>query len=227
MSMDTFDEAAARQALSALADGELVDDAGEAAFGAWRRDAGARRDWHAWHLIGDVLRSEDLASDPRADLRFCAAVRMRLTSEAVVLAPALAADASAEAGSARGAARPRSGRWMFASAAAAGFVLVAGTFAVVRTVDAPTATPIAAADRAAVVAAGSARDSASPANATEVAAAPSEATAPTVAVLADSRLIRDAQLDRYLVAHKQFAGTSALGVPSVFLRSATVDSTSR
>jgi sigma-E factor negative regulatory protein RseA len=116
---------------------------------------------------------------------------------------------------------------MFASAAAAGFVLVAGTFAVVRTVDAPTATPIAAADRAAVVAAGSARDSASPANATEVAATPSEATAPPVAVVADSRLIRDAQLDRYLVAHKQFAGTSALGVPSVFLRSATVDSTSR
>ena len=225
MSMDTFDEAAARQALSALADGELSGAAGEAAFVAWRGDAGARRDWHAWHLIGDVLRSEDLASDPRADLRFCAAVRMRLTSEAVVLAPSLAAEASVEAASARGAARPRSGRWMLASAAAAGFVLVAGTFAVVRTVDAPTATPIAAADRGAVVAAGSARDSVSPA--TEVAAAPSEATAPSVAVVADSRLIRDAQLDRYLVAHKQFAGTSALGVPSVFLRSATVDSTSR
>ena len=48
--------------------------------------------------------------------------------------------------------------------------------------------------------------------------------APPVAVVADSKLIRDAQLDRYLAAHKQFAGTSALGVPSAFLRSATVDS---
>jgi sigma-E factor negative regulatory protein RseA len=220
MSMDSFDEAAARQALSALADGELAGGAGEAAFVAWRRDAGARRDWHAWHLIGDVLRSEDLASDPRADLRFCAAVRMRLASEAVVLAPAPAAGASAAAASVRGAARPRSGRWLLASAAAAGFVLVAGTFAIVRTVDAPTATPIAAAERSAVVAAGSARDSARVAG---VAAAPAEAAAPPVAVVADSRLIRDAQLDRYLVAHKQFAGTSALGVPSVFLRSATVD----
>jgi sigma-E factor negative regulatory protein RseA len=220
MSMDTFDEAAARQALSALADGELVGAAGEAAFVAWRRDAGARRDWHTWHLIGDVLRSEDLASDPRADLRFCAAVRARLASEAVVLAPAPAAAMTTPAFSARG----RSGRWMFASAAAAGFVLVAGTFALVRTVDTPTATPIALADGGAVGRAGSARD---PASAAAANAPPSEATAPPVAVVADSRLIRDAQLDRYLVAHKQFAGTSALGVPSVFLRSATVDSASR
>jgi sigma-E factor negative regulatory protein RseA len=42
-------------------------------------------------------------------------------------------------------------------------------------------------------------------------------------VVADVRLIRDAQLDRYLAAHKQFAGSSALGVPSAFLRGATVD----
>ena len=224
MSMDTFDEAAARQALSALADGETDGDAGEAAFGAWRRDAEARRDWHAWHLIGDVLRSEDLASDPRADLRFCAALRVRLSSEAVVLAPAPAAAASAKAASGAAAPRARSGRWTFASAAAAGFVLVVGTFAVVRTVDGPTTTPVALADRDA---AGGARDSASSATATTLAAMPSEATAPPVAVLADSRLIRDPRLERYLVAHKQFAGTSALGVPSTFLRSATVDAESR
>jgi sigma-E factor negative regulatory protein RseA len=40
-------------------------------------------------------------------------------------------------------------------------------------------------------------------------------------------MIRDPRLERYLVAHKQFAGTSALGVPSAFLRSATVDAESR
>jgi sigma-E factor negative regulatory protein RseA len=33
--------------------------------------------------------------------------------------------------------------------------------------------------------------------------------------------IRDARLERYLDAHQQFAGSSALGVPSAFLRSAT------
>ena len=58
-----FDGAPARRALSALADGELAGDAGEAAFRAWRSDPEARRDWHDWHLIGDVLRSEDLASN--------------------------------------------------------------------------------------------------------------------------------------------------------------------
>ena len=41
----------------------------------------------------------------------------------------------------------------------------------------------------------------------------------------DGRLVRDPRLDRYLAAHKQFAGTSALGVPSVFLRGETVDTT--
>jgi len=51
--------------------------------------------------------------------------------------------------------------------------------------------------------------------------------APQVATIADQKVIRDAQLDRYLVAHKQFAGSSAPGVPSAFLRSATVDSASR
>lgn len=222
MAMDTFDEAGARQALSALADGELSGDAVGAAFQAWRSNSGARRDWHAWHLIGDVLRSEDLASDPRADAGFCVALRARLAGEPIVLAPAVAADAAAQAGSVRGVARHRSGRWMFASAAAAGFVLVAGTFAVLRPGDSPTAAPTALADGSAPSVAG-ARESVAAVSTRPLA----EPAAPSVAVVADSRMIRDAQLDRYLVAHKQFAGTSALGVPSVFLRSATVDSTSR
>jgi sigma-E factor negative regulatory protein RseA len=40
-------------------------------------------------------------------------------------------------------------------------------------------------------------------------------------------VIRDARLDRYLAAHKQFSGSSALGLPSAFLRSATVESDAR
>jgi sigma-E factor negative regulatory protein RseA len=37
------------------------------------------------------------------------------------------------------------------------------------------------------------------------------------------QMIRDARLQQYLAAHKQFGGSTALGVPSGFLRSATVD----
>ena len=55
--------------------------------------------------------------------------------------------------------------------------------------------------------------------------------APTVAVAdvqpervaPSGRVIRDARLDQYLAAHKQFGGSSALGVPSGFLRSATFE----
>ena len=100
---------------------------------------------------------------------------------------------------------------------AAGFVLVVGTFALLRPGDAPTPPVLAQAERA-------------PATTVASLAAPVPALPSTAAnepVVADIRLIRDAQLDRYLAAHKQFAGSSALGVPSAFLRSATVDTAPR
>ena len=86
MAIDGFDDSA-KARLSALVDGELDPAASAASCAAWSRDAELRVEWHAWHLIGDVLRSEDLASDPGRDRRFCAAVGARLRNEAVVLAP--------------------------------------------------------------------------------------------------------------------------------------------
>jgi sigma-E factor negative regulatory protein RseA len=60
--------------------------------------------------------------------------------------------------------------------------------------------------------------------------APQLAAAPAPAVRAavepmqvDSALIRDARLDRYLSAHKQYGGSSALGLPGgVLQRASTV-----
>jgi sigma-E factor negative regulatory protein RseA len=60
--------------------------------------------------------------------------------------------------------------------------------------------------------------------------APNVPTAPAAeppSLVATGKVIRDAGLDRYLAAHKHFAGSSALGVPSAFLRSATVDAAGR
>ena len=209
MAIDGFDDSA-KERLSALADGEL-DPAGSAAScAAWSQDAALRVEWHAWHLIGDVLRSEDLAADPRHDRNFCAALRSRLQSEPVVLAPGPAAPATAPVDR-----RTRAGRWTTAGAVAAGFVLVVGTFAVLRPGEAPAPMQIA-------------RNEPGVTTAPVAAAAPAvEPAAQPVAIVADSKIIRDAQLERYLEAHKQFAGTSALGVPSAFLRSATVDSAAR
>ena len=47
-----------------------------------------------------------------------------------------------------------------------------------------------------------------------------EAQFETPALVADGKLIRDARLDRYLAAHKQFGGNSAVSVPGGVLRSA-------
>ena len=207
MAIDGFDDSA-KERLSALADGELGPAESTATCAAWTGDAGLRADWHAWHLIGDVLRSDDLASEFRHDREFCAGLRSRLQAEPVVLAPAPAL-AGKVPRIAEAPARRRG--WTTAGAVAAGLVLVIGTFAVVRPGESPTAR-IAQVD-------------ALPAATALTAAAPR--VADPVAIVADNKVIRDAQLERYLEAHKQFAGTSALGVPSSFLRSATVDSAGR
>ena len=210
MAIDSVGDSA-KERLSALADGELDPAGSTTSCSAWARDAALRADWHAWHLIGDVLRSEDLASNPRHDRDFCAKLRVRLHAEPVVLAPA---PAIAEPAGRRFDRRTRPGRWTAAGAVAAGVVLVVGTFAVVRPGEWP----------AAQVARGDAPVSIT---ASPVGTAPAEEAAMQPVAIVDSKVFRDAQLERYLEAHKQFAGTSALGVPSAFLRSATVDSAAR
>ena len=181
---------ARRQQLSSLMDGDLgaTDVAGACA--AWRQDADARRDWHAYHLIGDVLRSDDLASAPARDAAFLQALRQRLADEPVPLAPA-AWQPPAEvavpqvANGAVTAARPRRARhWLMAPmAVAAGFVAVAGVM-VVTQVMAP-----APADAPAMASAGT--------------------TAPTAG--ASAVLVRNAQLDRYLSAHRSLANGAMPG----------------
>ena len=197
---DSADRAARLEQLSALADGELGETAAAQACAVWRGDADARASWHAFHLIGDVLRSEDLATDPARDAGFLAALRLRLDTEPVVLAPRplehaapLMQPVPQFANAARVTRRP----WTAASVVAAGFVAVAGVVLLTR----------------------------GPAVQSVSASAPTSAD-PQVLV-ANGKLIRDVRLDRYLAAHKQFAGTSALGVPSGFLRSATADAADR
>ena len=196
---------AASEQLSALADGEVDAAAAGAACAAWKTDTELRRTWHAWHLIGDVLRSEDLASSAERDQRFLVALRGRLALEPVVLAPAAAAAAPG---------RRAGRRWLLPSAVAAGFTLVVGTFVVLG----PTGTPAPATTLARVTPA---------VESPVVPASVREPAAPVQAVAVNGRMIRDPRLEPYLVAHKQFAGTSALGVPSTFLRAETVDTEPR
>jgi sigma-E factor negative regulatory protein RseA len=170
-----------RWLLSALADGEA--DAAELGRGcaAWSAgDAVARERWHAYHLIGDVLRSENLASAPRHDRAFVERLSLRLDAEPAVLAPQPLQTA----------APARRHGWAVPMAMAAGVMALATVLVVaVGPGGGPPAPTLAAA----------------PAAPTVIAAAAS--AAPPMAEVAPpgGRIVRDAQLDRYLRAHRDYA----------------------
>ena len=216
---------AADERLSALADGELDESFVAGGCADWRSDAQARATWHAYHLIGDVLRSTDLADDTANDAAFLQALRGRLANEPVVLAPTSPPRLAVDDGLASAGASRRGVRWgwIAPSAVAAGFVAVAGVLVVTRSADAPANSAVAVASLPLAIKAtgGVPMAVASSLTASAVGAAD------PLALVASGDFIRDARLDRYLAAHKQFAGSSALGVPSGFLRNATVDATQR
>lgn len=195
--------------LSALVDGELDAAAAATACTRWRDDPLARRNWHAYQWIGDVMRSEDLAVPPARDEAFLQRLRGRLDAEPVVLAPQPLPAPATRAGTSR-----RRWGWAAPSAVAAGFVAVAGTVFVMRAPVSPEGTGLAQSGPAQTIPVSMA------------APGPARTVTPTPDV-ATATLIRDAQLDRYLAAHKQFVGSSALGAPSGYLRAATVDGTNR
>ena len=56
--------------LSALCDGEADAGEAQASFDAWRDEPALRERWHAYQWIGDVMRSDDLASDAGHDQSF-------------------------------------------------------------------------------------------------------------------------------------------------------------
>jgi sigma-E factor negative regulatory protein RseA len=223
MSNGSEGDALALESLSALSDGELDASDVPRACTLWRDDPAIRSAWHAYHLIGDVLRSDDLARRPRHDVAFVAALRTRLATEPVVLAP----EAPTRAG--RAMTRPlradgRSMRWSWKapSAVAAGFVLVAGALVVTR---APTP-----GNSAATSAQAPALADASGLSQPVVVPSLVPAAEPAFGLRrmpGDAKLLHDARLDRYLAAHQQFAGTTALGVPSGFLRNAAVEAPNR
>lgn len=222
MSADDEPGIAALEHLSALVDGELDPGAVARACAHWRESDVSRMSWHAYQLIGDVLRSDDLASDPARDAAFMAALSARLGQEPVVLAPRALVSTPADAASSQAVANGapvRRRAWLVPSTVAAGFVLVAGALMVTRAPD----TAGGRSQELSLASEGSA--GARMALAQAPVASGSARNVP--AVMVNGSLIRDARLDGYLAAHNQFAGTSALGVPSGFLRSATVSGPDR
>ncbi len=201
--------------LSALADGQLKGDAFVQAVMAACADEAALKTWNTYHLIGDVLRAQDLAGRG-SELAFAQAVQARLKDEPVPLV-AEAANAThliaaralpVSTGSMnivnfnKPAANDAQMRWKlvagvasFAAVAAIGWnLVVAGSGGG----EAPTL-------------------------------AQTPATAPVLQAVGESGqyMMRDPRLDELLAAHRQAGGTSALQMPSGFLRSATFEPAGR
>jgi sigma-E factor negative regulatory protein RseA len=198
MSSDPSDESR-RSALSALMDGDPA--AADQACRAWRDDRAARADWHAYHLIGDLLRSEEHRSDAAHDADFIARLRQRLAQEPVL--PKAQPVAIAKT------ARPRT--WMAPAAVAAGFIAVAGALVVTRVSDGEVS------DRDALLVAAPAAAVQPVALRSGAASQAGPGTAPD-----NASMIRNAELDRYLAAHRQFANASTLAAPGGVVRSAAM-----
>lgn len=211
----------APDALSALLDGDT--DASQTAqlCRQWRSDPELRRDWHAYHLIGDVLRSGDLATPSARDEQFLQGLRARLAQEPVVLAPlpkpAEPSPAAKDTGQLvalpleRG---RRLRRWVAPVGIAAGVVVVTSAVLVLRPLDPAGAGSTLAAAPAI----------------TSVTLQPTFGSTPATAPPQDSdtlRLDRDtlqqAQLERYLSAHRQFQGSTLLSPSPAYLRSAAYE----
>lgn len=197
--------------VSALADGRLKGDEFARTVDALASDSHARASWQAYHLVGDVLRSAELAS--RSDgADFVDRFRARLQQETAGTAPVVP-DLPVHGG--HGAAVNVTQRPSPANAPAFAWPLVAGV---------ATLTAVAAIAWN-VMGLGSARPGAELARANPVQTAPAQLQAR--AEPAQPVMIRDARLDELLAAHRESGGASALQMPSGFLRNATFDSAGR
>lgn len=194
--------------LSALADGQLQGDEFAAAL-AWAAEDEGRDTWGVYHLVGDVLRSSDLARP--VNPAFLSRLRDELAKEAPHKRPQAPVELDHHiAAHLPGAANASVFRWKMV----AGFASLAAVAAIGWT-------------------SFSQLQGAGGPGAQLAASSPERATtqgAPVVAV-ADAEgqqvMIRDPRLDELLAAHKQFGSTSALQMPAGFLRNATFETPGR
>lgn len=201
-----MDAVSLREQLSALVDGELEGDQWAEAY-AVAAERGGQATWDIYQLVGDVLRSSELAR-PR-NPAVLAAVRQQMAAAPLAALPVHEELAPVAAELPRDAANASVFRWKMA----AGFASLAAVAAIGWT-------------------SLSALQTSSPGG--QLAAVPPEritpAEAPVVAVAegdGQQVMLRDPRLDELLAAHKQFGSTSALQMPAGYLRNATFETPGR
>lgn len=208
-----------RELLSALADGELLQEEFSALFDACEKDSVGSGSWNTYHVIGEALRSPGSAVQ-LTDLAFLARLNQQLIKEpsfgswpqtdAVMRVNALVPDSEVVGipvstilvGEHRGpASNDGQFRWKmlagFACAVAVGTVTWSGS--------------------------GSSLPASGPQLAQSGISAGGAVPAQVVVASPQGLMVRDARLEELLAAHKQLGATSALPVPSGFLRNATFE----
>lgn len=178
-------EASCRQSVSSVMDGAASSEELASASEAWGTDGRMRQCWHTYHLIGDVLRSDELAVGSDHDAEFLRKLRARLADEPVALAERRRTIGRAWTG------------WQAKSlAATAGFAAVAGIMLLMR--PGPLSPPSEGHDAIAA------------------------RSGPAESSIAMGQLVRDAQLDRYLTAHRRVSNGSPVVVPGAIVRSVDI-----
>lgn len=183
--------------VSALMDGAMTGiDASELLAAVVRSDE-ALANWHHYHLIGDIIRSEDLAPSA-SELNFADRVMDAISVQSADLQP-LGVGAVASAGHPSA----NTGRWRVALAGTVGIGVLALLLAepLGPRFFGNTVQPVTAHARPDVV-------------------------APAVSLALEEErpvMARDPELDALLSAHQQMGGHSALQTPLGFLRNATFD----
>lgn len=205
-----------RQRLSALADGELGLDDVASVMAVPALDVEVQSTWHAYHLIGDVLRGGEQAVSPGA-AGFVSRLQMRLQAEEpLATAPAARTlepvAAAAVVNTRAEPANDASFRWKLLAGCASFAAVLAVTWGIVGGTGLTAAQPQLAAVPPAELGV----------DTSKVAGAPPTVEQPIVMPNGEAQvMIRDARLDELLTAHKQAGGGTALQMPAGFLRSAT------
>jgi len=187
--------------MSAFVDGESLEEMGGVSQFLADLKSDERAAWSAYHLIGDALRSDDLAVSPARSSAFMAAFSERFEAEAHVLAPAALPAAAAKA---RGGMLRRRVMPAFAVAAAAATL----TWIVVpqlQGVGGRSGTQVA---------------SVAPVDSMQRVALASVPAATTRTPIVEANIIRDADLDQYLEAHQQFSQQPAMPGSMPLIRAA-------
>ncbi len=201
-----------RELVSALVDGQLQGEEFAQAADWAARDVEGQLTWQAYHAVGEVLRTGDSMACGR-DAAFLARLKIRLQQEP--LHPRQADDikliaielmdvgAGSQIRLRNYAANDAAYRWKRLAGFASVLAVVAVGFLASGIWDGQRGAPQLA----------------------QVPAVAVQSNPVASALLGDtpSVMIRDAELDALLAAHRQFGGTSAFQVPTGFLRNATFE----